>query len=294
MKNSLFEEELKKDLNWFTKNFRKTLEAYLKNFPQRYKKMIFYFLFPGGKYIRPILMFCSSKMLGIKKEDVFYPACCIELIHNYSLIHDDLPCMDNDDYRRGRLSLHKKFSESDAILIGDGLLTLAFEILSDWQNMKHDIILKVLKLISNYVGFDGLIKGQFMDLEGKKFFYVKKDKKYIKKYLEDLSINKTAKLIEASIIVPAIVSNLDSKKMNVLRNIAQKIGLLFQITDDLIDFLNGQDKDNLNYPLIFGVDKTKQLIENFKTEIIKDIQKNFPFRNEFLRYVVEKISYREK
>ncbi|MCS7232039.1 MAG: polyprenyl synthetase family protein, partial [Elusimicrobiota bacterium] len=106
--------------------------------------------------------------------------------------------------------------------------------------------------------------------------------------------NKTAKLIEASIIVPAIVSDLDSKKMNVLRNIAQKIGLLFQITDDLIDFLNGQDKDNLNYPLIFGVDKTKQLIENFKTEIIKDIQKNFPFRNEFLRYVVEKISYREK
>lgn len=293
MKNYSFEERLKEDKKWFSLEFKKTLKKYLSNLQPRYRKMVYYPLFPAGKYIRPVLMFASSEMLKVKKEDVLYPAFCIELIHNYSLIHDDLPCMDNDDFRRGRLTLHKKFSESDAVLVGDGLLTLSFEILSDWSKTNKEILIKVLKLISNYIGFSGLIKGQLMDLDGKKISK-ESNKKNLIKYLEELSINKTAKLIETAIIIPAIVADLKKQKLEILKTVARKIGLLFQITDDLIDFISGQDKENLSYPLLIGVEKTQYFIKESKEYIISTIDKEFPSNNGYLKFLVEKISNRRE
>lgn len=293
MKEScLFEEKLERDREWFSSEFKKILKKYLTNISPNYREKIYYPLFPAGKYIRPILMFSSADMLNVKREDILYPAFCIELIHNYSLIHDDLPCMDNDDFRRGRLTLHKKYSESDAILIGDGLLTLSFEILSDWK--KKDVIIEVLKLISHYVGFSGLIKGQFMDLDGKRLLKENKNQRSLFKYLETLSINKTAKLIEVALVVPGMVAKLKRSKLEILKIIGRKIGLLFQITDDLIDFKSGQDKENLNYPLLVGVEKTCKFIEEYKKDIISKIDKEFPLNNEYLKFLVEKISSREK
>lgn len=292
MMNYLFEKKLYKDRRWFSLKFETTLKKYLSDLQPKYRKMVYYPLFPSGKYIRPILMFSSAEMLDLKREDILYPAFCIELIHNYSLIHDDLPCMDNDDYRRGRLTLHKKFSESSAVLVGDGLLTLSFEILSDWDK-SSSILVKVLKLVSNYIGFSGLIKGQFMDLDGKDIFK-KYNKKNLFRYLEELSVNKTAKLIEVAITIPGIVSNLDKKKLEILKKVGRKIGLLFQITDDLIDFISGQDKENLSYPLLLGVDKTNYFIEKFKKDIISLINKEFPSNNGYLKFLVEKISTRKE
>ncbi|MEN3013957.1 MAG: polyprenyl synthetase family protein [Endomicrobiia bacterium] len=289
MMNFHFEKKFKEDRIWFERNFKKILEKYLDGLQYKYKRIVLYPLFPSGKYIRPALMFSSAEMLGIKKAEVLYPACCIELIHNYSLIHDDLPCMDNDDYRRGRLALHKKFSESDAVLTGDGLLTLSFEILSDWKK-DQDIVIKSIKLVSNYAGLNGLIKGQLMDLESKKF--LGKNKKFLSLYIRDLSINKTAKLIEAAVTIPAFVASLDNKKIKILKEIGKKIGLLFQVTDDLIDFLSGQDKESLCYPSLIGINGTKNFIEQLKKDIICKIDKEFSKNNGYLKYLIEKISTR--
>ncbi len=281
------EKKLKKDIEWFSKKLNVTLLRYLKPLSNKFRKMVMYSLFPGGKRIRPILMFATGEMLGIRKDKLFIPACSIELIHNYSLIHDDLPSMDNDDYRRGKLTVHKKFGEANAILVGDGLLTLSFEILSNWK-INHEIFKKVLKLVSNVAGFSGLIKGQFLDLSATTI-----ENKKLKKLLVDICANKTAKLIQASILIPGLVKKLNKKRLSILSEIGYKIGMLFQITDDLIDYISGQDKNKLCYPKVYSIDGTKKIIKLLYEEIVNKIRTNFnnPTQHYFI-YLVDKIANR--
>ncbi|MCX7957177.1 MAG: polyprenyl synthetase family protein [Endomicrobia bacterium] len=294
MMNYHFEEEIKNTTTWFSKEFKNLVEKYIKHLPKKYKEMVLYPLFPGGKHIRPLLMFITAKMLGVEIKRVLYPAVSIELIHNYSLIHDDLPCMDDDDYRRGRLALHKKYSEADAVLVGDGLLTLAFEVMADWK-VKDYILRKSLKLLSNYIGFMGLIKGQLEDLSHNVFNKKSIKDKNLKEFIENIYINKTAKLIEISILVPAMTGEFEKQKIIQLSKIGKNIGILFQITDDLIDYKNGQDKENLNYPLIWGEKETLNMIDKIKKNIILTINRNFSNKNnKYLIYLVEKISTRKK
>lgn len=190
-----------------------------------------YSLLGGGKRIRPIILMRSYKIFGGKdEEDVFDFAMAIECIHNYSLVHDDLPALDNDDYRRGRLSSHKAFGEDIAILVGDALLNMAYELMSDaCKSYSPDISIRAIhamKLIAKNAGVSGMVGGQAMEI----FFGEDSIEKHLKiEYL------KTAKLFEASILAGAILAGTSEINIEVLREYAQNIGIAFQIKDDIMD-----------------------------------------------------------
>ncbi len=281
--NEDMEKKLNRDVKWFSEKLKVELSNYINSLPKRFKNMVLYSLFPGGKRIRPILMFACGEMLGVDRKKLFIPACSIELIHNYSLIHDDLPSMDNDDYRRGKLTVHKKFGEANAILVGDGLLTLSFELLSNWQE-NPEIVNKTINLVSKTAGFDGLVLGQLLDLAD---FSLEKN---LKKYIYEVCKNKTAKLIKVCLLIPGLVARLKNKKLKILDEIGHKIGMLFQITDDLIDYMSEQDKNKLCYPNVYLLDGTKKIIKNLSVEIEKTV-KHFNNSQYFL-YLVNKIAQR--
>ncbi|MCX7940448.1 MAG: polyprenyl synthetase family protein [Endomicrobia bacterium] len=287
-----FDKKVLEDTKWFSCKLKSLVSKYVNELQPQYKKFIFYSLFPGGKRIRPLLMFATGEMLGVNRNKLLYPACSIELIHNYSLIHDDLPSMDNDDYRRGKLTVHKKFGEANAILTGDGLLSLAFEVISDWGNVSSKTCLKITNLLANYIGFNGLIKGQLMDLDSK-IFTEKEISKNTERYLNELVVNKTAKLIQLCIVIPGLVKMVDKKKLHMLNTIGINIGILFQITDDLIDYVSGQDKTNLSYPKVYGVQSVSELIKTLKVETINILRQNFDdVKSDYLHFLIQKIADR--
>ena len=221
---------MKKKLNKIAKDTNIYLKKYFKS--QKKTDLILpmvYGLLPGGKKIRSKILIDVGKIFKIKYRDLIQIGAAVECIHAYSLIHDDLPCMDNDNLRRGKLSTHKKFGESTAILAGNSLLTIAFQILSQknlWLNDKVKI--KLINLISECSGHSGIAGGQHSDLnfERKKIPFNK---------IIQMQIKKTGKLFSFCCIAPVIIS----KKVNYLDKfdkIGSDIGLLFQITDDLIDY----------------------------------------------------------
>ena len=190
---------------------------------------IFYGSMNGGKRIRPFLVMESAKIAKISSNDAFIIASCIECIHSYSLIHDDLPSMDDDDYRRGKLSTHKKFNEATAILAGDALHDLAFELISG--NFKNKNVISRLNLI-NYlslcIGHKGLALGQALDLEYE-------NKKLSKNKILDMYSRKTGKLFEFSFAAPFILKDKSKIEIQFAKDYGMLFGLIFQIIDDLID-----------------------------------------------------------
>lgn len=281
--NGDMEKKFIRDVRWFSKKLKEELSSYINSLPKKFKEMILYSLFPGGKRIRPILMFACGEMLGVDKEKLFIPASSIELIHNYSLIHDDLPSMDNDDYRRGKLAVHKKFGEANAILIGDGLLTLSFELLSNWRE-DPKIVNKTINLVSKIAGFDGLVLGQLLDLADYSL------EKNLKRYIYKVCENKTAKLIKVCLLIPGLVARLRNEKLKILGEIGHKIGMLFQITDDLIDYISEQNKNKLCYPKVYLLDGTKKIIKNLSAEIEKTLK--YFSNSKYFLYLVNKIAQR--
>ncbi len=187
-----------------------------------------YGLLPGGKKIRSKIIYDVSKIFNINYKKTIQIGAAVECIHAYSLIHDDLPCMDNDNLRRGKLATHKKFGESTAILAGNSLLTIAFEILSNSKfNLQNELKIELINLISKCAGHEGIAGGQFSDL------YFEKKKIPIKKILE-MQIKKTGKLFSYCCMAPVIISK-KKKYIKKFEKIGSQIGLLFQIADDLID-----------------------------------------------------------
>jgi len=187
-----------------------------------------YGLLPGGKKIRSKIIYDVSKIFNINYKKTIQIGAAVECIHAYSLIHDDLPCMDNDNLRRGKLATHKKFGESTAILAGNSLLTIAFEILSNSKfNLQNELKIELINLISKCAGHEGIAGGQFSDL------YFEKKKIPIKKILE-MQIKKTGKLFSYCCMAPVILSK-KKKYIKKFEKIGSQIGLLFQIADDLID-----------------------------------------------------------
>ena len=218
--------------NSFTINANKT-DNFIKKYLNQQKKTFLiypmkYGVLSGGKKIRSSVIINTGKMLNLNTSKLIAVCAAVECIHSYSLIHDDLPCMDNDKLRRGKLSTHIKFGESTAILAGNSLLTIAFEILSQ-SSFKADFKTKnsLINLLSKCSGHSGIAGGQYSDLqfEGKK--------QTLKKII-DMQIKKTGKLFSFCCVAPIIISK-KNKYFNLFDSIGSKIGLLFQIADDLID-----------------------------------------------------------
>lgn len=218
----------------------KDTNNFLNNFVKKQKKTglitpIKYSIFPGGKKIRSKILIDIGKLFNVSYKILIKIGAAVECIHAYSLIHDDLPCMDNDPLRRGKSSTHIKFGESTAVLAGNSLLTMAFEILSDKSLKVHEKIkIELINRLSECAGHSGVAGGQYLDLSFEK-------KKVSKTKIIQMQIKKTGKLFSFCSMVPAIIKNKDKKTINNFARIGYDIGLLFQITDDLIDF-SGETK----------------------------------------------------
>ena len=256
-----------------------------------------YGLLPGGKKIRSKLVVDVGKIFNIRYQNLIRVGAAVECIHAYSLIHDDLPCMDNDLLRRGKLSTHKKFGESTAILAGNSLLTIAFEILSD-KNFKIDnkIKIKLVKLISESSGHTGIAGGQFSDLNFER-------KKIPLNRIIEMQIKKTGKLFSFCCMAPAIMKKKDNylKKFD---SIGSDIGLLFQIADDLIDYSGNSrkvgkktkkdsKKGKATLISLLGHKNTIKYSNRLKFNIFKKL-KNFGKKSEDLKSTINFILERSK
>ena len=216
-------------------NIAKDTNLYLKKFlnKQKNSKLIpamNYGLFPGGKKIRSKILIDIGSLMSIDYKILIAVGASVECIHAYSLIHDDLPCMDNDKMRRGKPSTHIKFGESTAVLAGNSLLTMAFEILTNPSlKLNERIRINLIKKLSECSGHLGIAGGQYLDLNYEK-------KKISKKKIIEMEIKKTGKLFSFCCAAPAIIKKKNFKEIKFFENIGADIGLLFQIADDLIDF----------------------------------------------------------
>ena len=216
--------KIAKDTNFFLKKF------IAKQNNSKLIPAMKYGLFPGGKKIRSKILIDIGSLLSIDYKKLIAIGAAVECIHAYSLIHDDLPCMDNDKIRRGKPSTHIKFGESTAVLAGNSLLTMAFEILSSPTLKVSDIIkVNLIKKLSECSGHLGIAGGQFLDLSYEK-------KKTSKNKIIEMEIKKTGKLFSFCSAAPAIIKRKNSKEIKFFEIIGSEIGLLFQIADDLIDF----------------------------------------------------------
>ncbi len=220
-----------KNLNRIANDTNKFLNSYIKRQSKtELIKSMKYGLLPGGKKIRSKILIDIGRIFNLNYRSLIKIGASVECIHAYSLIHDDLPCMDNDSIRRGKLSTHKKFGESTAVLAGNSLLTLAFEILSDKNLLlKERTKIKLINLLSECSGHTGIAGGQYLDLNYEK-------KKIKKKKIIEMQIKKTGKLFAFCCVAPALISNKNQKVLKFFEKIGYEIGLLFQITDDLIDY----------------------------------------------------------
>ena len=230
-----------------------------------------YSLLAGGKRLRPILCLASCELIGGKIESAMPTACALEMIHTMSLIHDDLPAMDDDDYRRGKLTNHKVYGEDIAILAGDGLLAYAFEyIATQTQGVSADRVLRTIANLARAVGAEGLVGGQVVDLESE-------GKDISVETLTYIHNHKTGALLESCVVCGAVLAGATEAEITKLSEFAQKIGLAFQIIDDILDITATQaelgktaGKDlqaqKATYPKLWGLEESKRQADKLVTE----------------------------
>lgn len=244
--NELYPEFLIKEVN-------NSLGYYVKKYkesPDILKEAIEYSIENSGKRFRPILCLLTAKSLGKDYRVVLPTACAIEFIHTYSLIHDDLPSIDNDDLRRGKPTCHKKFGEDIAILAGDALFAEAFNIIIKYQIADDRTKIKILEEIAGASGASGMAAGQIMDV----YFT---GKKISKKKLEYIHRNKTGKIITACVRCAAILCGVSSDYLKKFTEYSENLGLAFQITDDILDVTS--DNRINTFPNIWGISKSKEI-----------------------------------
>jgi geranylgeranyl diphosphate synthase, type II len=234
------------------------------NYPQAIFQAMRYSVFAGGKRVRPILAIAGAEAIGGTAEDVLPLACALECIHTYSLIHDDLPALDNDDYRRGRLTNHKVFGEANAILAGDALLTFAFELMGDARHWRHFVparVVQVMHEVAYAIGTFGMIGGQVVDLEVEGHDVDLPALQYI-------HAHKTGALIRVSVRSGAILGGGSPAEVEALTRYGRHIGLAFQIMDDILDVRGDEQlmgkalrKDEgrrkATYPRLVGLDESE-------------------------------------
>lgn len=232
-----------------------------------------YSLLAGGKRIRPVLLMATAEALGVKGYNFLPVACGLEMIHTYSLIHDDLPCMDNDDYRRGRLTNHKVFGEAMAVLAGDGLLTLAFEVMLEQKNVDPKVLIEVVREVAMCAGNFGMVGGQGLDLENE-------GKSITAEELRTMHAGKTGALFIAAVRSGARLANASDNELLALTKFADLLGLAFQITDDILDVEGtteeigkpaGSDEKNhkSTYVSLYTLEGAKALAEKTVNEALQ-------------------------
>ena len=246
--------------------------------PKKLHEAIRWSLLAGGKRFRPALLFAVGKTFGAENEQLWRAAAAIEMIHTYSLIHDDLPAMDDDDLRRGRETCHKKFGEATAILAGDVLQTLAFMAISEDGSLSAEIRVRLISELAKASGTPiGMVAGQQLDLEAE-------GKAISLEQLEKIHNGKTGAMICVSAKTGAIIAEANEKELEAISNYASGLGLLFQITDDLLDVTQltevlgktaGKDvsAEKATYPAFYGIEKTRQLAENICSQACQELEK---------------------
>lgn len=234
--------------------------------PDTLKKSMLYSISAGGKRIRPILALAVMESFEKNTAELVDVVCSIEFVHTYSLIHDDLPSMDNDDYRRGKLTNHKVFGEAQAILAGDALLTESFSLITNNSYLTSDQKVQMIAVLSRAAGATGMVGGQVEDIEGE-------NRDLSLTELESIHEKKTGKMLECSVIIGGIAASASDEDLIHLTNYARHIGIAFQIQDDILDVTGnqeeigkpvGSDEANLKttYPKILGLDGAKKEMEN--------------------------------
>ena len=231
-----------------------------------------YSLLAGGKRLRPILLMATAEAVGANGYDYLPAACGLEMIHTYSLIHDDLPCMDNDDYRRGRLTNHKVYGEAMALLAGDGLLTLAFEVMLEQRNVSPATLVEVVHETAMCAGNYGMVGGQALDLEAE-------NKQITAKELKTLHEGKTGAMFIAAVRGGAHLAGATDEQLLALTHFAELIGLAFQIEDDILDVTStaeelgkpiGSDEKNnkSTYVSLFGLETARKMADDTTKEAL--------------------------
>lgn len=260
-----------------------------------------YSIMAGGKRIRPVLTLAAGELLGADIQDALRLGIAIECIHTYSLIHDDLPCMDDDDLRRGRPTCHKRFGEAIALLAGDGLLTMAFEILTDvsaYKSLPEETILRITYEVAKAAGSDGMIGGQVVDLESEG----KPD--ITEKTLTYMHNRKTGALIRAAVLAGAIAAGATDEQAKALNEFADGIGLAFQVQDDILDCIGntevlgkpiGSDAENekTTYVTLLGLENARKKAQELTQNAIAALDifdDKAEFLKEFANYLMERMN----
>lgn len=274
----------------------KKLDEYLPvSYPEEIFKSMRYSLLAGGKRLRPIMCLEACRVFGGEMEKALPTACAFEMLHTQSLIHDDLPCMDNDDYRRGKLTNHKKFSESTAVLAGDALISYGTQLIIDKSDLPAETIVKILREHAIAAGAYGIIAGQVVDI-------AMEGKPYDAKILEYIHTHKTADLFKAALKAGAHIANVSEEQLQAMNDFGQMLGFAFQICDDILDETStfeemgktmGKDKEEgkLTYTALFGLEKAKYEL-NCLLDKAYDILKKQNIESEIFNSIINSI--REK
>ncbi len=263
--------------------------------PKQIHESIRYSVFAGGKRLRPTLCLATLEALGKNPMPALPAACALELIHTYSLIHDDLPCMDNDDLRRGKPTNHKVFGEATALLAGDALLTKAFELISSVEAIPASVTVELVHQLAYSSGTAGLIGGQALDLASE-------GKKVSRETVEYIHSHKTAALIETSVVFGAILGGATDEQRNALSTYGRALGMAFQITDDILDMSGDEKKlgkrvgkdaeaQKASYPALYGLDSSRAIAQDYTDKALEAInrfdEKAQPLR-EIARYLLSR------
>ena len=266
----MLETGLKYDLHAYLETKRHDIETALDHFlptvssrPQTLHESLRYSMLAPGKRVRPILVLAAAEAIGGNANEVMPTACAMECIHVFSLIHDDLPCMDNDDYRRGRLTNHKVYGDALALLAGDALLALAFQLIAEnAQNVPPERVLPVIRLVAHASGTWGMVGGQVVDMQSQ-------GQEVTPDTLYYIHAQKTGALLTASVLAGAMLAGAQEEQVEALGAYGRHIGLAFQIADDILDVTGDESKigkpvgsdeerDKATYPRLFGLTESRR------------------------------------
>ena len=287
---------LKKKIQHYQERVDKALEQVISNtsdIASELHQAMHYSTFNGGKRVRPLLVYLTGEALNVSSDYLDAPACAVELIHCYSLVHDDMPAMDDDDLRRGKPTCHKQFSETTALLTGDALQTLAFEALSQNSYVKDSQSLSMVRVLAQASGAAGMAGGQAIDLAAT-------GKSLSLEQLKTMHEHKTGALIRASVQLGALcAANVDQQSLDALDIYARNIGLSFQIKDDILDIESDTETlgkqqgadislNKVTYPSLLGLDGAKEMAQQCHQAALDSLQ-NFGEKADPLRWLSEYI-----